>query len=104
MKPAKSYPVSCNRDCITGCPLEAVVEDGVLTKIRNSPHRFEYMNGCVRGFRFPSVVYHPDRLTRPMIAVTGRAGVSFARPAGMRPSIWWLRSCGAAMSSRVRRR
>lgn len=81
MKPAKTYPVSCNRDCITGCPLEAEVEDGVLTKIRNSPHRSEYMNGCMRGFRFPSVVYHPDRLTRPMIAVTGSGRRQF-RPAG----------------------
>src|SRR6056297_886398 len=74
MKQLETYPVSCNRDCITGCPLEAIVEDGVLTKIRNSPHRAAYMNGCMRGFRFPSVVYHPERLTRPMIAID-RAGL-----------------------------
>lgn len=80
MKASRTYPVSCNRDCITGCPLEAVVEDAVLTKIRNSPHRCEYMNGCMRGFRFPSVVYHPDRLTSPLIAVTGSGRRQF-RPA-----------------------
>ncbi len=78
MKEQLVYPVSCNRDCITGCPLEAVVEDGVLVKIRNSPHRSPYMNGCMRGFLFPSVVYHPDRLTRPLIA-TGRRGTGEIR-------------------------
>ncbi len=92
MRQRRTYPVSCNRDCITGCPLEAVVEEGVLTKIRNSPHRSEYMNGCMRGFRFPSVVYHPDRITRPMIAkqARGRGSCTGRRRtlADFRPAEW----------------
>ena len=94
MKQSRTFPVSCNRDCITGCPLEAVVEDGVLTEIRNSPQRSAYMNGCMRGFRFPAVVYHPDRLTRPMIAVdsdgsdTGSGRHRQRRPRMFRPASW----------------
>src|SRR6056297_246263 len=80
MKQQSVFPVSCNRDCITGCPLEALVEDGVLTRIRNSSYKTSYMNGCMRGFRFPSTVYHPDRLTQPLIA-TGRRGEGHFREA-----------------------
>lgn len=94
MKQSRTYPVSCNRDCITGCPLEAVVEEGVLTKIRNNPQCSAYMNGCMRGFRFPSVVYHPDRLTRPMIAVDSAGADSGSgtrqqrRRRDFRPASW----------------
>ncbi len=81
MKQRLVFPVSCNRDCITGCPLQAVVEDGILTKIKNSPYKTAYMNGCMRGFRYPSVVYHNERLTHPLIA-TGRRGDGRYRKAG----------------------
>lgn len=56
------------------------MENGALTRIRNSSYKTSYMNGCMRGFRFPSTVYHPDRLTKPLIT-TGRRGEGHFREA-----------------------
>jgi len=66
-------PVSCNRDCGAGCPLLAHVNDGRLLKITNNPNRDPYMTGCVRGFKMPDVVYHPERIRRPLLR-TGERG------------------------------
>jgi anaerobic dimethyl sulfoxide reductase subunit A len=79
MKHYEYIPVSCNRDCISGCPLEAVVEGGILVGIRNNPHGSEYMNGCARGFLFPRVVYHPDRILHPLIRKGERGSGDFRR-------------------------
>ena len=73
----KHVPVSCNRDCITGCPLTAVVEDGRVVRILNSRYRSEYMNGCARGFLYHKVLYHPGRLDRPLISTGSRGEGKF---------------------------
>lgn len=79
MKQHEYIPVSCNRDCITGCPLEALVENGKIVRIRNNPHGSKFMNGCARGFLFPRVVYHPDRLLHPLIRNGRRGSGEFRR-------------------------
>ncbi len=81
MSQMKYVPVSCNRDCITGCPLTAVVENGRVVRIVNSPYRSEYMNGCARGFLYHKVLYHPDRLKHPLIRTGERGGGSFREAA-----------------------
>ncbi|MFP4178786.1 MAG: molybdopterin-dependent oxidoreductase [Spirochaetaceae bacterium] len=75
----KCVPVSCNYDCISGCPLEAVVSDGKVVKVRNNPKRKRYMNGCVRGFLSPSVLYNPRRLLTPLVR-RGKRGEGEFRP------------------------
>ena len=81
MSQTQYIPVSCNRDCITGCPLTAEVRDGRVVRITNSPYKSQYMNGCARGFLFHKVLYHPDRITRPLIR-TGERGEGKFRTAG----------------------
>ena len=60
-------PVSCNLDCGGGCPLLAIVEDGVVTGITDNPLGAPYMTGCVKGFQMHRVLYAPDRLRKPLI-------------------------------------
>ncbi len=69
----KIIPVSCNYDCISACPLEAVITEGRVERVRNSSHRLPYMNGCVRGFLSPRVLYNERRLRTPLIR-TGTRG------------------------------
>ena len=66
-------PVSCNRDCIGGCPLVAYVEDGCVKRIGNSPYRGPYMAGCVKGLQAARALNAPDRLRHPLIR-TGERG------------------------------
>ncbi|MFN2241455.1 MAG: hypothetical protein ACK2U2_04155, partial [Anaerolineae bacterium] len=42
----RTVPVSCNRDCIAGCPLLAHVEDGTLVKVSDNPLKGAMMHGC----------------------------------------------------------
>lgn len=77
MSQTRHVPVSCNRDCITGCPLTAVVENGRIVRIGNNPYRSEYMSGCARGFLYHKVLYHPDRLGRPLIRTGSRGADRF---------------------------
>ncbi|MFO7850397.1 MAG: molybdopterin-dependent oxidoreductase [Spirochaetia bacterium] len=76
----KIVPVSCNYDCISGCPLEAIVSDDKVVRVRNSSHRKRYMNGCVRGFLSPFVLHNPKRLSTPLVR-TGKRGEGEFRPA-----------------------
>ncbi|RKX86852.1 MAG: hypothetical protein DRP58_03930, partial [Spirochaetes bacterium] len=41
-------PVSCNKDCGAGCPLEAHVEDGIIKKITDSSFKKPLMHGCLK--------------------------------------------------------
>jgi len=77
----REIPVSCNKDCGGGCPLLAIVEDGRITRIINSPHAGRYMNGCVRGFQAARTIYAPDRLTSPLLR-TGPRGAGEFRAVG----------------------
>lgn len=79
MEKIRRVPVSCNRDCISGCPLEAVVEKGKIIRIGNSPYKSPYMNGCARGFLFHKAVYHPERITTPLIRTGERGRGEFRR-------------------------
>jgi anaerobic dimethyl sulfoxide reductase subunit A len=74
-------PVSCNRDCGGGCALLACVEDGRVTRLVDNPAGGPYMQGCVRGYQMPRVVYAPDRLRAPLLR-TGPRGSGQFRTAG----------------------
>jgi anaerobic dimethyl sulfoxide reductase subunit A len=69
--------VSCNRDCGGGCALTAEVEDGRVTRVRDSDRRPEFMRGCVKGYRSAETVYHPDRITEPLIRTGSRGSGEF---------------------------
>jgi len=70
-------PVSCNRDCGAGCALVASLEAGRVVRIADNPLRPPGMAGCPRGYRTPRVVYHPERITRPLRRVGPRGSGEF---------------------------
>jgi anaerobic dimethyl sulfoxide reductase subunit A len=74
------FPVSCNKDCGAGCPLEAHVEDGQILKITDSSHKKTLMHGCLKGFRMTDVIYNKDRVLKPQIRI-GERGSGLFRPA-----------------------
>ncbi|NIV40027.1 MAG: hypothetical protein GWN58_64685, partial [Anaerolineae bacterium] len=69
----RTVPVSCNRDCMAGCPLLAHVKDGRLVKVSDNPLKGAMMHGCARGYQMPRVVYAADRLRQPLLR-TGERG------------------------------
>ena len=69
--------VTCNKDCGGGCPLEAVVRDGRVVRVRNNPLGGRAMRGCPRGFEMPRVVYAPDRILKPLLRVGERGSGRF---------------------------
>ena len=70
-------PVTCSKDCSGGCTLLAHVEDGVLKRITSNSDveggTLLAQSGCVNGFQMPRIVYHPERIIRPLMR-TGRRG------------------------------
>ncbi len=71
--------VSCNKDCGAGCPLVAVVENGVIQSIRDNPLRGTYMRGCAKGYRMHRLLDHPDRLRYPLLRTGARGSKEFKR-------------------------
>lgn len=56
----KRIPVSCNKDCGAGCPLEAHVKDGQIQRITDSSYNKPLMHGCLKGFRMTDVIYNKN--------------------------------------------
>ena len=73
----KKVPVTCNKDCLGGCPLIAHIKDGRVTKITNNPLRDPFMVGCVKGFRALDVLYAKDRLKHPLLRTGSRGSGEF---------------------------
>lgn len=73
--------MSCNRDCLTGCPLLAHVENGKLLKVTDNPLKGAMMRGCSRGHQMPRIVYAADRLKQPLLR-TGERGSGLFREVG----------------------
>jgi anaerobic dimethyl sulfoxide reductase subunit A len=81
----KLIPVSCSKDCSGGCPLLAYVENGVLQRITPNaaaaPGTLLGQSGCINGFQMPRTVYHPDRITHPLIRTGPRGSGQFRQAA-----------------------
>ncbi len=58
-------PAFCTQ-CRSRCGCEAVVEDGRLVRIEPLPGHPSGEKLCPKGRAAPELVYHPDRLTRPL--------------------------------------
>lgn len=59
----------CPKDCYDTCSMLAYVDDrGHLVKVAGDPDN-EYTQGklCCKGYAYPHYVYHPKRLTYPML-------------------------------------
>lgn len=70
----KTIPVSCNKDCLAGCPLHAHVDEGGrVVKITDNPNRPPHMKGCVKGYNMHKSLYSKDRIKTPLIR-TGKRG------------------------------
>ncbi len=74
-------PVSCNKDCGAGCPLEAHIENGLIKRITDSSFKKPLMRGCLKGYRMTDVIYNNERITKPQIR-TGERGNGQFRDAG----------------------
>ena len=77
MSDKKTYPISCNKDCGAGCALTAIVEDGKIEKIIDSPERLTYMKGCLKGYRTGETIYHEKRILKPLIRTGERGSKEF---------------------------
>ncbi len=77
----EKIPVSCNKDCGAGCPLEAHIEDGRIQRITDSSHKNPLIHGCLKGYRMTDVIYNRDRISKPQIR-TGERGSGQFRDAG----------------------
>ncbi|MGQ9682372.1 MAG: molybdopterin-containing oxidoreductase family protein [Anaerolineae bacterium] len=74
-----AIPVSCDRDCLGGCPLLAYVSDGRITRIANNPAGGPHLRGCSKGFGAHRFLDHPSRLRTPLLR-TGERGSGQFRP------------------------
>ncbi len=55
------------RVCHGGCAARLYMENGRLVKVRPDPDSpFSRGRMCVKGLSTPEIMYHPDRLTRPL--------------------------------------
>jgi len=63
--PITRTPAFCTQ-CRSRCGCVAVVEDGKLTGIDPLPGHPSGEKLCPKGRAAPELVYHPDRLTRPL--------------------------------------
>lgn len=79
-------PVSCNKDCGAGCPLEAHIQDGIIQKITDSTFKKPLMHGCLKGFRMTDVLYSKDRILKPQIR-TGERGSGEFRDASWKEAL-----------------
>jgi anaerobic selenocysteine-containing dehydrogenase len=52
--------------CIARCGAVAVVEDGRFTRLEPDPAHPTGQALCAKGRAAPELVYHPERLTRPL--------------------------------------
>ena len=59
--------------CIARCGAVAVVENGRFTRLEPDPGHPTGQALCAKGRAAPELVYHPERLTRPLRR-TGRKG------------------------------
>ncbi|WP_417514707.1 molybdopterin-containing oxidoreductase family protein [Minwuia sp.] len=71
-------PAFCAQ-CRSRCGCTAIVEDGRLTGLQPMPEHPSGKALCPKGHASPELVYHPDRLTRPMrrISPKGHAPVEW---------------------------
>lgn len=72
-----AIPVSCNVDCIGGCPLVAHVRAERVTRLTNNPLGGPYMAGCSKGFGAARLLYAPGRLTAPLVRTGPRGSGRF---------------------------
>lgn len=69
----KELPVSCNRDCIAGCPLTAEIFENKIVKIKPSKFSPKYLTPCKKGISFTKNLYHKERINTPLLR-TGKRG------------------------------
>ena len=78
MTDASHIPAFCTQ-CRSRCGCNAIIEDGKLLSIEPSPNHPSGAKLCPKGKAAPELVYHPDRLTRPMRRTSAK---------GVSPSTW----------------
>jgi anaerobic selenocysteine-containing dehydrogenase len=63
----------CGKMCGASCGIIVTVEDGRIAKVEGDPD-YPPTRGyiCAKGRAFPELIYHPDRVTHPMIRVGPR--------------------------------
>lgn len=84
MSEERIVPSACVHNCPGRCVLRAHVRDGVIVHISSDdqgadqPHHRQ-LRACARGRAYRQRVYHPDRLTHPLVRTGDRGSGSFRR-------------------------
>lgn len=64
---------TCTRDCPNTCGLVATVSEGKITRLTGSlEHPLTRGMTCMKAMKYVDRVYHPDRVTHPMIRQKGK--------------------------------
>ncbi len=94
-KIARTTAWSAGASCHGGCGVPAHMEDGRLVKIEGDPdHPWNQGRICARCLAMTKYVYHPDRLTKPLLRAgergEGEAAADFVvwDTATGRPVVW----------------
>ncbi|MFO8047393.1 MAG: molybdopterin-dependent oxidoreductase, partial [Desulfosudaceae bacterium] len=65
-------------ECHSRCGVILEVEDGAIVGIKgDKSHPFSHGYTCPKGRACREIVYHPDRITRPLVKVGGRQSTRF---------------------------
>ncbi|MHC1711320.1 MAG: molybdopterin-dependent oxidoreductase [Solidesulfovibrio sp.] len=73
MSDTRTIRTTCTRDCANTCGLLATVEDGRLVKLAGDPaHPLTRGIACRKAAKYVKRVYHPERVTTPLIRKSGR--------------------------------
>ncbi|HWR68652.1 MAG TPA: molybdopterin oxidoreductase, partial [Desulfomonilia bacterium] len=65
-------------ECHSRCGVILEVENGKLAGVKGDPdHPHSHGYTCPKGRAAPEMIYHPDRITRPLVKVGPRTGTRF---------------------------
>ena len=85
MNSPQTIVTTCTRDCPNTCGLMATVQDGRLAGLKGNPdHPLTKGLICAKTARYAQRVYHPERVTTPLVRLRGKDG----ERAGWRRAEW----------------
>ncbi len=65
-------------ECHSRCGVILEVEGGRLKAVKGDPdHPHSHGYTCPKGRAAPEMIYHPDRITAPLVKVGGKTGTMF---------------------------
>lgn len=69
----------CPHDCPSACALDVEITDGRLTSVRGADNPYTAGVICAKVSRYAERLYHPDRITHPLIRVGAKGAGQWRR-------------------------